>query len=541
MDQTVVKAHGLKVLEETFTMPDVQTGSVIEYKYRLKWDPHYLFRSTWVITTSLFTRQIHCVLNPFANPYGEGWIVLYQWQNPPGNTRPSATKDGKIHYDAQNVPGMPDEEFRPPDKAIEGRVDLFYTQSATTDPVKYWKEANKDWNGSLEAFVKRSSAIRDEANKVAPASDPPETRLRKLYARAQQIRNLSAETEKTTQEIKTEKLKDNKSAEDVLKNGYGWTDDVNYFFLALARAAGFDASSVRVSDRASDFFNSHILDRRLFEDEEVILVKLNGQDVYLDPASPHTAFGQLEWDETGVTGLVLNGQGGTFVTTTPPTSEGAVISRTATLQLGNDGWLRGKLTVSFNGEQARIRRRNADTKDDADRTKTLSDEVTAWLPPGTTLTLTNQPDWAGSEDPLNAEFDVRMRPVGSLAGHIALLSENIFSDGDLPRFDHPQRTYPIYFDYPWEVHDDVTLTLPLTLVAADPPAPINMPSPFGIYQLSCTKQPGALHFQRVVTLHGFYYPLQYYGDLRTYFDEVRNGDQQKVMLRGNGTQGAQGN
>jgi hypothetical protein len=535
LDQTVVKAHGVKVLEKTFTLPDVQAGSIIEYKYRVGWDKDSLYRTTWVITTNMFTRRLHDVLKPYA----EEFVLMWQWQNLPGNLPPSQSKDGLIHYDAQNVPGIAKEEFMPPEDAIEGKIDLFYTTSVTNDVNKYWKQADKDWNGDMDGFVKHSSAIRDEAGKVAPASDPPETRLRKLYARAQQIRNLSAEMEKTTQEIKTEKLKDDKTAEDVLKNGYGYGPDINGFFIALARAAGFDASSVRVSDRAIYFFNPRILDRRQFENAEVVLVKLNGQDIYLDPASPHTAFGQLEWDETGVAGLKLDGQGGTFVTTTPPTSSDAITERTATLKLGDDGWLEGKLIVSFAGEEARIRRSNADTQDDADRTKSLSDEVTAWLPAGATLKLTNQPDWAGSESPLIAEFDVRTRPVGSLAGHIALLSENLFSDADLPRFDHPQRTYAIYFDYPWEFHDDVTLTLPLMFQAGDPPAPINLPSPFGTYQLSCTKQPGALHFQRLVTLHGFYYDMQYYGDLRKYFDEVRNADQQKITLRATGTQNAQ--
>ncbi|MGB6429706.1 MAG: DUF3857 domain-containing protein [Candidatus Acidiferrales bacterium] len=534
LDQIVVRAHGVKVLESTFNMPDVETGSIIEYKYRVEWDPQLLFRTTWYVNEDLFTRQLHCTLKR----YEEAYVLMMQAQRVPPNVTATRGADDLVHLDAQNLPGIESEDFAPPDDAIQGKFDFYYTDDQTTDPNKYWKKQGKEWYDETEKFVGHNSAVRDEADKVAPSSDPQETRLRKLYARAQQIRNLSNQPEKTAEEIKSEKLKDDKTAEDVLKNGYGYDTDVNWFFIALARAAGFDASSVRISGRSQYFFSPRILDERQM-DGDVVLVKLNGQDLFLDPAAPHCGFGQLPWPETGVQGLALDDKGGTFVTTTSLKSSDAVVQRTATLQMGDDGWLKGKLVVVFSGQEAMARRQNADDQDDADRAKTLTDEVTSWLAAGATLTLTNQPDWAGSDNPLRAEFDVRTRPVGANAGHRVLLSENFFSDAGLPRFDHPLRVYPIYFDYPWEYRDDVTLTLPLLLEADDLPAPVNHPTPFGTYQLSCTKEPGALHFERSVTLDGFYYDMQYYAPLRTYFDEARNADQMQVMLEAAGAQGTQ--
>jgi hypothetical protein len=535
IDQTYSRAHGVKELVKTFTMPDVQTGSIIEYRYRMGWDKDLLFRTTWIITDDLFTRQLHCTLTP----YQEAYVLMWEWQGLPGNVLPSQGPDGMVHYDAQNVPGIQQEDYMPPEDAIEGKIDLFYTDGQTRDPNKYWKKEGKGWNDDVEHFVGRSSAIRDEAEKVAPASDPPETRLRKLYARTQQIRDLSEEPNKTAEEVKAENLKINKSAEEILKNGYARGSDINLFFIALARAAGFDADSVRVTNRALYFFNPRILDHRQLEFADVVLVKLNGQDLFLDPATPHAGFGQLPWQETGVPGLALDNSGGTFVTTTAPKSSDTVIERAATLQMGDDGWLQGQLVVTFSGQAALERRQAADRQDPADRTKSLTDEVTAFLPPGAALTLTNQPDWAGSDSPLRAEFSIKMKPVGATTGHLVLISENFFSDADLPRFDHPLRTYPIYFDHPFEYRDDVTLTLPLLLQSGNLPAPIDRSSPYGVYQLSCTAQAGALHFQHVVTLSGIYYPVQFYAPLRSFFDEARHADQQQVMLQVAGSQGTQ--
>jgi hypothetical protein len=533
-DQIVLQAHGVKVLEKSFSMPDVQVGSIIEYKFRISRDSELLFGTTWMVTAELFTRQLHCTMKPHVGLYE----MMVQAQRMPSNANPPTERDKLVHFDAQNIPAIETEDFMPPTDAIIGRVDFYYTLEQTTDVNEYWRAAGRDWNNGTEDFIGHSSAIYDEAGKVAPASDPPETRLRELYARAQRVRDLSREQEKTKGEIKEEKLQNNDNAEDVLKSGYGYDTDVNLFFIALARAAGFEASSVRVSDRARHFFNPNILDLRQM-DTDVVLVKLDGQDLFLDPAAAHCGFGQLPWPESDARGLKLDAEGGSFVNTAAPKSSDTVVERIATLQMGDDKWLQGKLFVTFSGQEAMGLRRDADDQDDADRKKTLIDKVTAWLPAGATVTLTNQPDWAGSDSPLRAEFDVRTRTVGATTEHLVLISENLFSDAEMPRFDGPQRTYPIYFDYPWEFRDDVTVTLPSTLDAGDLPATVDNATPFGHYVLSCTKLPGALHFERMVTLPAFFYTVQSYGPLRAFFNEARHADQQQVMLHGAGAEGAQ--
>jgi hypothetical protein len=533
LDETFLRGQDLREFEKAFTLPDVQVGSIIEYRFRIIWNRNTMVRTTLPVTADLFTRQLHFTLNPYIGTY----VLVWQTQRVPFAQPLSEGRDGLMHFDAQNVPGLEAENFTPPKDAIEGKMDFYYTENQTADPNKFWKKTGKNWNDGLENFVGHNSAVRDEADKVAPAADPPETRLRKLYARAQQIRNLTHELQKTPEEIKAENLKVNTTAEDVLKNGYAHSPEINMFFIGLARAAGFEASSVKISNRGDFFFNAIILDPRQMNGD-VVLAKLNGQDLFLDPANPHCAFGQLPWEETGVPGLKLDSQGGSFVTTTAPKSSDAVIERTANLQMGDDDSLQGKLEVTFSGQDALDLRQTADHQDDADRKKSLTDKVTAWLPAGATLTLTNQPDWAGSDSPLRAEFDVKTRPVATLSGHHVLMPESFFADTTLPKFEHPLRTYPIYFDHPWEIRDDITLALPATLEAANLPAPIDRSTAYGAYQLSCTAQAGALHCRRLVTLSGIYFDIQYYGELRSFFDEARNADQQQLMLQVAGTRGA---
>ncbi len=531
VDQTVVKARGVKLQEETFTLPDVEVGSIIEYRYRLGWDAQLLLSTTWYYNEDLFTRLAHFTLKR----YPEDFELEYQTQRTPSNSTPQKGSDGLMHLDLHNIPGIEEEEYSPPESVLKGHVDFFYVMNATTDPVKYWKQVGKDNNDSIEKFVGKHKEMEEEVARIIQPGDSSEVKLRKLYARVQQLRYLSYEPEKTEAELKREKLKDNNNVVDVLKNGYAWSNEINWFFLALVRAAGFQASPVMVSDRSTYFFAYRILDRRQLNGR-VVAVNLNGQDIYLDPATKHCPFGLLPWEETGVQGIKLDKDGGAFVTTTPPKSSDALIERSGALQMSNDGWLTGTLTVNFSGQEALWRRDDAENQDDETRTKNLTDTVKSWLPAGATLDLTNQPDWAGSETPLRAEFKVRTKFVGASTGRRLLISESLLSNLVAVRFDHPARTYPIYFDYPIEFTDDISLTLALVLQPESIPPAVHLAAPgYGQYDLACEQAPGALHFHRHMSLTGFYYDVPYYTDLRAYFDHARSTDGQQVIVDVRGT------
>src|SRR5205807_1975161 len=105
--------------------------------------------------------------------------------------------------------------------------------------------------------------------------------------------------------------------EDVWKRGYADGNEITLLFVGLARAAGFDASPVRVATRDDHFFKPNIMRSRDLN-TYVALVKVNGKDSYFDPGAAFTPFGLLPWSETGTAGLKLDKEGGTWVTTTMP-------------------------------------------------------------------------------------------------------------------------------------------------------------------------------------------------------------------------------
>src|SRR5579863_6566530 len=148
--------------------------------------------------------------------------------------------------------------------------------------------------------------MQEAVSQIISPNDAPELKLRKIYDRVQQIRNTSFEIRKSEEEEKRDKEKPASNVEEIWKRGYGDGRQLTWLYLALVRAAGFEAYGCWVADRRQYFFNPKLMNGKEL-DANVVLVKLNGKELYFDPGGALTPFGLLEWSETGVLGLRLDG------------------------------------------------------------------------------------------------------------------------------------------------------------------------------------------------------------------------------------------
>ena len=76
-EKTIVKGRDLKYLAKTFTLPEVQPGSIIEYKYREIWDSGYLWDSSWTLQEDLFIKHAYYKIVPSSRSiYGTLWQTM---------------------------------------------------------------------------------------------------------------------------------------------------------------------------------------------------------------------------------------------------------------------------------------------------------------------------------------------------------------------------------------------------------------------------------------------------------------------------------
>jgi hypothetical protein len=534
-DKSIIKARGLRYMAKTLTLPEVEVGCVIEYVYTLDLAENFVFDSHWIISNELFTKHAKFSLKPYDGSHPP-MNVRWSWSNlPAGTAAPAEGPDHVIRLEVNDVPAFQTEDYMPPENELKARVDFIYGEDAfEKDTDKFWRNRGKKLNSQLESFVGKRSAMEQAVAQIVSPTDSPEVKLRKIYDRVQQIRNTSYEAEKTEQEEKREKEKPLNNVEDVWKSQYGNGVQLTWLFLALARAAGFDASGMWVADRHNYFFNPQLMDAHRL-DANVVTIKLDGKDLFFDPGAEFTPFGMLPWTETGVTGRKLSKDGGSWMQTALPASNDSEIRRNAELRVTDTGDLEGKLTLTYTGLEAEQRRVEERLSDPAERKKYLEDEVRAAIPAACDVQLTNQPDWKTSSSPLVAEFSLKVPGWVGGAGHRALLTVGLFSAPEKHLFDHADRVHPIYFAYPFLHDDDITIDLPLGWQISSVPSPEKQQGHIIGYTMQAKNENGTLHLTRTLTVDFLLLDVKYYGALRSFFQLVRTDDEQQVILQPGGS------
>jgi Domain of Unknown Function with PDB structure (DUF3857) len=533
-ENTIVKSKTNKYLAKTFTMPEASVGSIVEYHYTLNFEDNFVFDSHWILSEELFTRHAQFTMRPYAR---DTWRV--RWNAPAG--LPAGTQQAKegpdhiIRMTSDSIPAFLTEDFMPPENELKLRVDFIYTDEIQEmDMNKFWANFGKKQNDRAEGFVGKRKAMEQAVAQVVSQSDTPEVKLRKIYARTQQLRNLSYQTALTEQEEKRDKIKIPSNVEEVLKEGYGYDWQIAWTFLALARAAGFDAVPCLVASRNQYFFTKERLNSSELN-SSVVLVQLAGHGVYLNPGAAFTPYGLLPWAQTSVQGLKLDKDGGKWILTTIPESDASRIERKAQMKLAEDGTLEGTVKLTFTGLVAQSRRLEERNEDATERKKYLEDELKEAIPSGSEVELKSSPDWTGIETPLEAEFEVKVPGWLSAAGRKALLPAGLFSAPEKHMFEHAERVYPVYFRYSFKKIDDVQIELPTGWKVADLPKPFDRDAKAAEFKWSVQSDGNVLKLYREIRSDIVIIPKDLYPVLRGFYQTVRTEDDQQIVLMPAGT------
>ena len=529
-EKYLVKGKGIKYLAKTFTLPDVQVGSIIEYSFTVDLGEYMIFDSHWILSDDLFTKRAQFSLKPYKGTYVP-YSLRWSWHRLPPDAAPKEGPDHIVRMEAHDIPAFQTEDYMPPPNELRSRVDFIYEEGlAEKDQGSFWKKYGKQRNGQLESFIGKRKAMEQAVAQIVSPNDSQEVKLRKIYDRVQQIRNTSYELRKTEQEQKREKEKPAENVEEIWKRGYGDGFHLTWLFLGLARAAGFEAYGCWVSSRSAYFFNPVTMQSSQLN-ANVVLVKLNGKDIYLDPGAAFTPFGLLTWYETGVAGLRLDGDGGSWIQTTLPRASESRIERVGKLKLSDTGDLDGTLTVTYIGLEAMYHRMEARNEDDVARKKSIEELLTSQIAMAAEVELTNKPDWTSSETPLVAEFHLKIPGYASNAGKRVVLPAAIFTTAEKGIFEHANRVQPIYFEYPYEKADDMNIELPPGWQVSSVPAALDQNGRVVVYSLKVEPSPGALRLTRKLSIDFLLMEEKYYPALRNFFQAVRNGDGVQVVLQ----------
>jgi Domain of Unknown Function with PDB structure (DUF3857)/Transglutaminase-like superfamily len=549
-DKMVVKERRgrgeVRVHVKSFTLPDVQVGSILDFRYSIRYDDHQFFAPEWIVQQDLFQKSASFKFIPYSGELimahgrvgrGTAWTaylpsgVKPEWHRLlTSSLATSRTATQYIDLSLNDVPSLIEEPFMPPAGMLRYRVQFYYTIDRTAEV--FWKEEGKFWSKDVEKFLDRKSGIEEAVGKTVLASDTPEQKVRKIYALVTGLENQSYRPKREEQEEKVIGLKPNEGVEDVLRQHSGGHDDLNRLMVAMVRAAGIPAFMMWVPSRDETFFQPELMSTHQL-DAEIVIVQLGGKDVFLDPGTKFCPYGLLDWRYSDSKGLRQSANKSTEIAESPiPDYTKAQILRLAQVQLSDDGKVEGTIKIGYYGLEAMKRRQKAYVTDAEGRKKMLEDEIRSWLPGNSDVELVGTPNWDDTEPHLATEFKISS-PLAVGAGKRWLLPVHLFQVNEKPVFSSSTRVNPIYFWYLTRQIDEVHITLPASFEVESLPSSDSIKLDYAVYSTT-QKQESAnsILARRDLVMGGLAFPTNLYKEIRDFYDKVKAGDDQQLIVKG---------
>ncbi len=538
-EKLIGKGQGFRYVAKVFSMPDVQVGSIIEYRYKLRYDDHYFVPPSWYIQSELYTRKAHYTWRPTSQTLissderGQlstsiAWTPILPSDAKVKDSEIGGKGESLIELSVHDIPPAPEEEFMPPISSLSYRVLFYYTGYRTSD--EYWKGESKYWAKKRDRFIGPGPAVKAAVADLTLPADSQEQKLRKLYAAVQKLENTDFTRNRSGAEEKAQGFGELKSTDDLWKRGRGTSDELAQLFVAMARAAGMKSYLMLVSDRSQRiFFPSFLSFSQL--DDAIAIVNIDGKEHFLDPGSRFCPFEHLSWKHT-MTGGIRQVDGGAIIAESPAESYTASrIQRVANLALDKEGVASGTVKLTYIGAPALQWRQQSLAGDDDSLKRDLRTRMEEMLPRGMEVKVLSIEKLADFEQPLTVVFDVK-GALGSATGKRLLLPGDLFEANPRAAFTRDKRDIAVYFEYAHMVQDAIRITFPKDLSVESIPLPGNIPfHTFALYTTTSEATSNSFTTRRNYMLGEIIFKAAEYPELRTFYSAMQAKDGQSVVLK----------
>jgi transglutaminase-like putative cysteine protease len=531
-EKLLFKTAKMQYRAKVFSLPNVETGSILEYRYKLRYDDNSVISPTWNIQQPIYIRKAHYHFVPTEREVlshvdkGSATTQIAYSQMLPKDDKVVLTR-GVYDLDVKNIPALPREEYEPPMGAFAYRVRFYYTSVRT--PQEFWNSYGKSWSHDVDKFAAPSPAINDAAKELTSGATTQDEKLNKLYDAVMKLENTRYSREHSQDENRAEGIKHIKSASDILALKRGSPDELAMLFLALARAAAFHAEAMAVVNRSRDFFQQNYLNGDQFDDL-IIFVTVDGKERAFDPGERYATYGTLQWTHTLAGGLRQQ-DGHTAITNSPGIGyKDTIVQRVADLTLASDGTVTGTATIVLTGQNAMRWRQRALEGDQVELKKDFDDQLQPDLPPGIMI----HTDHFLGLDEEGTNLVVRMNVGGSLGtatGKRIFLPLSIFAAGGRDPFASSHREEPIDLQFPFLEKDQVTLHVPAEFQVESVPTDARVDLPQNAVYLSVAKASGqTITYERNLIMANILFTAAEYDKLKGFFDDVSNKDRAQAVL-----------
>jgi hypothetical protein len=576
-DGTVIpltgKAENLLVANENrqhlkvrvFTLPSVEVGSILEYRWTLPSgegsiggvanDMQGFMNSAlagsipyWEVQTSIPIRKEHFYYNPLGdlernvignqgithyNSRGEvAHYLLFSARLPSGaRVQPSPNKDYVL--DLQDVPPIQHEPNAPPEQSRVYKVRFYYSPYLAGDV--FWVNEGRLWAKEIDHAAEPTDELRSAAAQITAGATTDDEKARKLYDAVQALDNTSFSRQRSELErLQSGLRRDVPGAAQVWSVKSGSGHEIAILYLSLARAAGLQAHAMSVADRSENIFDPGYLDLSQLSATLVVL-QINGTDVFLDPGEKLIPYGQLRWSHTISGGLLETPDGVSHTALTPANlTKDAITAHAAELTVDAQGNVSGTVKILMNGAEALHWRQLNLTADSVEVQRQLNETLPRLLPSGLSAEITNVQGLTTSAGYVSATARVSGH-LGSITAKRLMLPAFLFSAGHEQFTAEEKREAPVDFRYAEQAIDDVIYHLPSGYQLESAPQPAQIPWPdHATLVIKTQPGPGVIDIKHIFARAFVLLDPKEYPALHDYYQKIAVADQQQVVLTQSG-------
>lgn len=534
---------GTRGSETSFTMPGVEVGSVIEYRYQVRYD-RYLTAPDWKLQKEYFIHKEHFVFRPSkqflpqqSKDVGAGDSALKDSHDniltdvrfkpvlPAGKT---LTTDAMGNYvvDLTDVPPIPHENYAPPLTDEAYSVDFFYTY--TPDEKGYWQKQMGFWTRALNAYTAPTQALQNAVKEFVAPSDSSLDKAKKLYDMVQKIENTDSSPDGAP--LTGSEWIPRGKVDSVLLNKKGSSNQIAFLYLALMRTAGISARPERIASRSLRIFSAQFLDN-IQLDAVLVGLQIDGKETLVDPGTKMAPFATLHWAHAGAGGVAMDANNKAQIIVTPlqKSTDNSTL-HAGTINVSSEGSVSGTLKVAFIGQRA-IELRQLGVKWGAEAVKSeINTMVAQQVPSGITALVDHVVYLDDPSKQLLAVIPVSGSLSKNVHGRIEL-PRNFFEAQERNPFPESSRELPIDMRYPAQEQEQITFSVPTgyALKVTQKDASLKWEGN-AAYQLH-TKIEGSSITEARILAQGFtLLDRKDYVQLRDFYQKVVTADQQPLVL-----------
>jgi hypothetical protein len=530
-DKLILKSSTRTERAKVFSMPGVEPGSIIEYRYRQVYPQGFRYFAL-DLQSELFIKQLsYNIQIPFMTNADVRWITF----NVQDEKRFEPIWNGAFKINVENIQPYKREPMMPPELTVKMWGWLYYSDEFEQKPDKYWRDYAKRMYYRSLSETESTKAIRRVIATITNATDSNQEKIAKIYKYVQsEIRNIGSKDKNDVENTENiELFKNNHSADETIKRRYGTSREVNRLFVAMLRAAGFDARVVELVTRDENLFHQTFTDPFQFNDEACVIIGRDGALQFFDAGTAYCPLGFLAWEKESVIALMYGDKDWRFVETPVTDAERNNEDKKLKIKPHTDGQVDIQVETKVTGLRALELRQELKGLTRDEQRKQILASVRHRLPTATinesSITVS---DTIKPPNALDNAYSFTLPQGATLTEKRLFLKPALLTRRDenfLPA--STSRLNNLRFHYAWSETERAVIETPEGYHVEQLPDPIDFDIGAAHYHATFALESNCIIYQRKLVINGINFTVKQYAIMKDFFDRVHQSDRILISFR----------